>query len=105
MTTTGVTTCRKCGAAVLSGYDDYAKFAVKVDRRPVSREVELLCVVAARKVYEVDRERRLRLRTPQASVHRASDYDLHPEHVCGAVLPALPAPMTATFDTSAEPPF
>lgn len=106
MTTTSTTTCRKCSERIINGLDEYSKCVVRVDRLPISRDVEVLCVIAKRRVYEVDREQRIRLRTPKATLYRASHYDLHPEHICGQVLPAKPKPAeVATFDTSAEPPF
>lgn len=88
------TTCGACQTRTLSGVDGYARYGVVVDRWPVSRDVELLCVLANREVYQSDRDRRLYRRTARASVYAASDLDLHPAHVCGQTLPIRPSAPT-----------
>lgn len=97
--------CRDCGANTWHGLDaDRAAIPVHVDRDPISRDVELLAIVAGRALYERSADGVLYRRPPRrALTWQPRSLTVHPVHVCGAVLPAATVTVRAALPDT--PPF
>ena len=98
------TICAPCWTYTLAGIDaDVAGLPVAVDNFPLSRQGELLAVVAGRAVYALDIRGELHRRDRWA-LRRPSKEPVLAEHRCGQPLPAAwlapatPRPRPSTSD-------
>ena len=102
------TTCR-CGAIVTAGIDaDRCALNAAADPTPLNRTGELLAVIAGRRTYAVDRDRRLHRRNAW-SLARPAREPVLAEHRCGHPIPdhwlAPEPPQPATATDTEEPGF
>lgn len=77
--------CSKCGAHIRSGLDDDAcALSVRVDDEPLTRNGELLAILAGRKTYMLVQDRLYR--RDHWSIRKAAEYPVA-DHRCWEPLP------------------
>ena len=102
--------CRTCKRLVLAGLDARAAaLSVVIDAETLTRDGELLMIVAGVKVYATNTHSEILRRNPSEVLAHGEHLQMHREHDCGKPTPAQlikpPAPKTHRMTNDEEVPF
>ena len=81
--------CARCRVKVLVGLDaDACAFSVRIDPAALTREGELIYIVAGVKMFALKTSGQILRRSHAEILKRAGHFTIHLEHVCDTVVPA-----------------
>lgn len=91
------TPCPQCGNPTIQGWTTPpGAYTVRLDATRITHQTELACVIIGITTYTIDHKGKINKRRPAAIIHKASQLNTHPEHICGQTLPPAPPPPTYT---------
>jgi hypothetical protein len=102
--------CRSCKRLVLAGLDaSAAAFSVVIDAKPLTRDGELLMIVAGVKVFATNSRSEILRRSPAEVLRHGEHLMMHREHDCAKATPAHlvspPKPKPRPIANDEEVPF
>jgi hypothetical protein len=81
--------CQRCRRLVLAGLDaSAAAFSVVIDAEPLTRDGELLMIVAGVKVFATNSRSEILRRSPSEVIAHGEHLTMHREHDCANATPA-----------------
>ena len=81
--------CGRCRRLVLAGLDaSAAAFSVVIDAEPLTRDGELLMIVAGVKVFATNSRSEILRRSPSEVIAHGEHLTMHREHDCAKATPA-----------------
>ena len=102
--------CHRCRRLVLAGLDaSAAAFSVVIDAEPLTRDGELLMIVAGVKVFATNSRSEILRRSPSEVIAHGEHLTMHREHDCAQATPAHlvapPAPKPQRIANDEDVPF
>ena len=102
--------CRRCRRLVLAGLDARAAaLPVVIDAEPLTRDGELLMIVAGVKVFATNTRSEILRRSPREVIAHGEHLTMHREHDCAQATPAHlvapPKPKPRPIANDEEVPF